>query len=86
MVTRDYDAQRLAGPEDVVKVGTEEDEICGRVLPPDEDAPRGFRPTPCEGTMCYEPVENCSCHLSAPCSSCVDNPLVCDYCGEGIEA
>lgn len=34
----------------------------------------------CEGKMHYRPVENCSCHISPPCSGCADNPLICDAC------
>ncbi len=34
-----------------------------------------------DGKLTYPPVENCSCHLSAPCSACVDNKLACDICG-----
>jgi hypothetical protein len=42
-----------------------------------------------EGDQCKEcsigvmeiEVENCSCHISPPCSSCVDAPLVCNKCG-----
>ena len=26
--------------------------------------------------------ENCSCHLSAPCSSCTRSDLKCDHCDE----
>lgn len=36
----------------------------------------------CDGIMGYEPVENCSCHISPPCSACVENPLVCLKCGD----
>ena len=35
----------------------------------------------CDGKMGIAPVENCSCHISAPCGQCVDNPLLCDQCG-----
>jgi len=34
-----------------------------------------------QGLMHFKPVENCSCHLHAPCSACVDNRLACDNCG-----
>jgi len=34
-----------------------------------------------DGTMEYPRVENCSCHLCAPCSACVDNRIKCDDCG-----
>ena len=35
----------------------------------------------CDGTLEYLPVENCRCHISPPCSSCVNNPLTCNQCG-----
>lgn len=35
----------------------------------------------CGGKMGYEPVENCSCHISPPCWNCEHNPLVCLKCG-----
>ncbi len=35
----------------------------------------------CGGTLLFKDVEGCSCHINPPCSSCVDNPLVCDVCG-----
>jgi len=35
----------------------------------------------CNGKLYYPPVENCSCHINAPCSACVNNKLVCDKCG-----
>jgi len=31
--------------------------------------------------MHYAPVRNCSCHISPPCHSCVENPIVCADCG-----
>ncbi len=34
-----------------------------------------------DGKFYYPPVEQCSCHISAPCSACVNNQLVCDKCG-----
>jgi hypothetical protein len=39
----------------------------------------------CDGEMFYGEVENCSCHISPPCSNCVNNPLVCDTCGYNEE-
>lgn len=33
-----------------------------------------------EGSMQFPRVENCSCHLSAPCSACTDSHLICDHC------
>ena len=47
-----YDAWKLAGPDDEYQeVGTEEGESCGRYEEPDEDAPRGYKPKPCDGVM-----------------------------------
>ena len=46
-----YDAWRLAGPDEHDTPGTEEGETCNRVVEPDEDAPRGYRPRPCDGMM-----------------------------------
>lgn len=37
----------------------------------------------CLGKMHYAPVENCSCHISPPCSACTSNLLTCDECGFG---
>lgn len=80
---RDYDEWRLASPDDESDgIGTEEGEPCNRIAEPDEDAPRGYRRKPCAGTMYIGAVENCSCHLNAPCAQCTNNPLVCDTCGE----
>lgn len=59
-----YDQWRLAGPPEPIKVGDEEGDDCNR---------RG-----CKGTMGFDPVENCSCHISPP-----SNPLICDTCGHG---
>ena len=77
-----YDAWKLASPDYGDEIGTEEGDTCNRVEEQDEDAPRGYRPKPCQGVMHYADVEDCSCHISPPCSACVDNPLVCDTCGE----
>jgi hypothetical protein len=35
----------------------------------------------CEGKMIIPRVVNCSCHISAPCSACVNNLLTCNECG-----
>lgn len=32
------------------------------------------------GHLYYPPVKNCSCHICAPCSACVDNKLRCNEC------
>ena len=42
--------------------------------------------TNCKGIVDYPPVENCSCHISPPCSKCTDNPLTCTICGWEEEA
>lgn len=48
----------------------------------DEDLTEGDRCpfAGCDGRMGFQPVENCSCHISPPCNQCVDNPLVCLKC------
>lgn len=35
----------------------------------------------CEGVMWLPPVKDCSCHISPPCSQCVDNQPICNECG-----
>ena len=35
----------------------------------------------CDGLMEFPPVENCSCFISAPCSQCTGNQLICNKCG-----
>lgn len=80
-----YDDWKLSGPDDHTEPGTEEGHPCNRYEEPDEDAPRGYKPKPCAGTMVFGAVENCSCHIVAPCGSCVNNPLFCDTCGEYAE-
>ena len=35
------------------EIGHEDGETCGRVEPPDEDAPRGYKPKPCGGVMIH---------------------------------
>lgn len=34
------------------------------------------------GALLRAVPEDCSCHISPPCSACIDAPLVCDECGE----
>lgn len=51
--------------------GEEEGETCNR--------------NGCGGTMDWPKVENCSCHISAPCGACENNPLTCDQCGAEVE-
>ncbi len=38
----------------------------------------------CSGTMVHN-VENCTCHISPPCSACTESVLECDECGETYE-
>ncbi len=35
----------------------------------------------CCASLSFTEVENCSCHISPPCSQCVNNPLRCPKCG-----
>ena len=38
----------------------------------------------CGGTMGFDDVVDCTCHLGhPPCNQCVTNPLVCLKCGWG---
>ena len=41
----------------------------------------GACPESCGGHLILPPVENCSCHISAPCDRCLSNALTCDSCG-----
>ena len=53
-----YDTWRLSCPyDDFDGVGEHEGETCNRVPEPDEDAPRNYRPLPCDGMMVY--VDEC---------------------------
>ena len=62
-----YDAWRLAGPDDACdEIGNEEGELCNRYPEPDEDQPRGYRPSPCTGIMLR--ID--------------DDSAFCDTCGE----
>lgn len=47
-------------------IGNWEDEPCNR--------------NGCAGVIKLEPVENCSCHISPPCSACVDQAAFCPVC------
>jgi hypothetical protein len=49
-----YDAYILQGPPETDRCGDEVGETCNRYPEPDEDAPRGWRPRPCEGVMVDE--------------------------------
>ena len=47
-----YDEWVTRGPwDESEEIGTEEGDQCNRITEPDEDAPRGYRPTPCSGVM-----------------------------------
>jgi hypothetical protein len=77
-----YDDWKLRGPDEgPQEPGQEDGEICGRYEEPDEDAPRGYKPKPCEGEMLADKVVNCSCHINPPCGACVDAGVTCDTCG-----
>lgn len=39
----------------------------------------------CDGVMAYVKQGDCYCHISPPCSFCVDAPLECDVCGYNPE-
>lgn len=47
-------------------IGHEEGEICGR--------------DGCEGRIEYTKPDNCSCHISPPCSACMSTHLHCPNC------
>jgi hypothetical protein len=68
-------------PEQPHQIGHEEGDTCGRYPEEDEDQPRGYRPKPCQGVMEMAPVQNCYCHIDAPCSRCVENGVECSVCG-----
>lgn len=52
-------------------VGIEEGDVCGR--------------DSCPGTMEYRRQGECTCHLSPPCGSCVDQILTCTECDFEVE-
>lgn len=35
----------------------------------------------CTGYLEFEEADNCSCHLSPPCSACLETSLFCPECG-----
>lgn len=39
----------------------------------------------CSGTLRFNEVKECRCHISPPCNACVENKLSCSVCGEEIE-
>lgn len=40
---------------------------------------------PCPGKLVLAPSENCSCHISPPCGSCLERVLTCDVCAWEVE-
>ena len=48
-----YDDWIFRTPDDIHQpyVGSKAGDTCNRVEAPDEDAPRGYRPKPCNGVM-----------------------------------
>ena len=62
-----YDEMILRGPDERHEIGTQDGETCGRYLEPDEDAPRGYKPKPCDGAMNLDERDGMIC---------------CDTCGE----
>ena len=62
-----YDEMILRGPDERHQIGTQDGEVCGRYPEPDEDAPRGYKPKPCNGEMRYDDG---------------DATAYCDTCGE----
>lgn len=57
-----------------VTYGEVEGEICNR-------NPIGKLAHTCKGIIAEHPVENCSCHINPPCSSCTDPRGYCPECG-----
>ena len=41
----------------------------------------GSASVPCSGTLELAPPDDCSCHISPPCNSCIERHLVCTVCG-----
>jgi hypothetical protein len=39
----------------------------------------------CTGILAYEKAGECTCHISPPCSACVNANLTCPECGEWFE-
>ena len=46
-----YESWLSSNMPDGDPIGTEDGDICGRYAEPDEDAPRRYRPKPCQGEM-----------------------------------
>lgn len=60
-----YDAWKLSPPDAPLAPGEEEGQLCNRLPEPDEDAPRGYRPKPCQGEMVDDEGDG----------------IICDTCG-----
>lgn len=45
------------------------------------DMDEGGKCPECDGVMGFPKVENCSCHITAPCGACTSVKLTCDKCG-----
>lgn len=72
-----YDTWKLASPDDERhEVGTEDGQPCLRYAEPDEDAPRGYRPKPCTGTMV---------HRQEGAEYFETSWVECDTCGEAAQ-
>lgn len=54
----------------VASLGHQEGDTCNRL----------HHLAPCQGVIQLEPVENCSCHISPPCSQCTSPRLFCSEC------
>ena len=54
MHTLDHNSRLLDEHHDRHEIGNEDGETCNRVHEPDEDAPRRYRPKPCQGVMLAE--------------------------------
>ncbi len=39
----------------------------------------------CVGSYGQPRAGDCSCHISPPCSACVEAPLVCNECGDSSD-
>ena len=39
----------------------------------------------CTGTMINAEVENCSCHISPPCTACITAGIICNTCGHEVK-
>ena len=46
-----YDAWKLQSPYETDYIGIEPGECCNRINPPEEYAPRGYKPKPCIGEL-----------------------------------